>query len=377
MTENLAETTFPGKVGLQQRILPAYRAPLFDRLAVRCDRGLSVFAGRPGRDESILPAEMLAAAHRVGARNFAPLKADNPLYLLWQWGIDRWLESWQPDVLIMEANSRYLSNRYAVKWMHARGRKVIGWGLGAPDILGKGVLAAIRRWERASYLRSLDGVIAYSARGAGQYRQAGINSGRVWVALNAADPRPTTPPPQRDSTGRPVVLYVGRLQARKRIDNLLYACARVEKEAAPELIIVGDGPERERLEALAREVYPRAEFAGDQRGASLDEYFRRADLFVLPGTGGLAVQQAMRHALPVIAAQGDGTQDDLVRIDNGWRVRPGDLDDLAATIQQALSDLPRLRKMGLESFRIVQEEANLENMVDIMIQAIRQTALPE
>ena len=48
---------------------------------------------------------------------------------------------------------------------------------------------------------------------------------------------------------------------------------------------------------------------------------------MLPGTGGLAVQQAMAHGLPVIVAQGDGTQDDLVRPENGWQIPP---DDLAA-----------------------------------------------
>ena len=42
-------------------------------------------------------------------------------------------------------------------------------------------------------------------------------------------------------------------------------------------------------------------------------HFAGADLFVLPGTGGLAVQEAMSYALPVIVAKGDGTQEDLVR----------------------------------------------------------------
>ena len=36
---------FPGRLGLQQRVLPAYRAPFFDLLAGACQGGLSVFAG--------------------------------------------------------------------------------------------------------------------------------------------------------------------------------------------------------------------------------------------------------------------------------------------------------------------------------------------
>ncbi len=54
-------------------------------------------------------------------------------------------------------------------------------------------------------------------------------------------------------------------------------------------------------------------FRAPNMGRNLDSYFSSADLFVLPGTGGLAVQEAMSHGLPVIMGQGDGTNDDLVR----------------------------------------------------------------
>jgi glycosyltransferase involved in cell wall biosynthesis len=124
------------------------------------------------------------------------------------------------------------------------------------------------------------------------------------------------------------------------------------------------------LETLASVIYPRTAFHGAQRGAELENWFNEADLFVLPGTGGLAVQEAMAHGLPVIVAEGDGTQDDLVRPVNGWRVPPGGEAAFASVLQEALSDPPRLRRMGKESFRIVQEEANLEEMVRAFVRAL-------
>jgi glycosyltransferase involved in cell wall biosynthesis len=124
------------------------------------------------------------------------------------------------------------------------------------------------------------------------------------------------------------------------------------------------------MESQAATDYPQTEFLGAKYGLELDQLFGQADLFVLPGTGGLAVQQAMGYALPVIVAQGDGTQQDLVRPGNGWLVPPGDLDALTATLGEALSDAARLRRMGTESFRIVQQEINLERMVDAFIQAV-------
>jgi glycosyltransferase involved in cell wall biosynthesis len=151
----------------------------------------------------------------------------------------------------------------------------------------------------------------------------------------------------------------------------LHACASLPEELKPRLVIVGDGPERPALEALSRQVYPPAEFPGAQRGAGLEGWFQAADLFVLPGTGGLAVQQAMAYGLPVIVAQGDGTQDDLARPGNGWLIPPDDLPALAAALRQALSDPARLRRMGRESYRIVVEEINLESMTEVFLRAAR------
>ena len=110
-----------------------------------------------------------------------------------------------------------------------------------------------------------------------------------------------------------MILFVGRLQARKRVDALMRVCAALPENEQPELWIVGDGPERATLEALAETMYPRARFYGAVHGPDLAPLFARADLFVLPGTGGLAVQEAMSYALPVIVAEADGTQSNLVR----------------------------------------------------------------
>ena len=166
------------------------------------------------------------------------------------------------------------------------------------------------------------------------------------------------------------MLFVGRLQARKRIDILMQGCASLPPSLQPRLIIVGDGPASTTLQAIAAETYPTAEFVGARRGPELASYFAQADLFALPGTGGLAVQEAMTYGLPVIVAQGDGTQDDLVRPENGWQVTPGDQKAFTACLKTALSNIPQLRKMGAESFRIVNEEINLEVMVASFVNAL-------
>ncbi len=139
--------------------------------------------------------------------------------------------------------------------------------------------------------RQLDGIIAYSQRGAEEYLSLGLPLERVFVAHNAAAHRPAAPPPPRPADfDRALLLFVGRLQARKRLEMLFRACAALPADRQPELVIVGDGPARHEFEVQAQAIYPQAQFAGAKHGAELDPYFAQADLFVLPGTGGLAVQ---------------------------------------------------------------------------------------
>jgi glycosyltransferase involved in cell wall biosynthesis len=280
-----------------------------------------------------------------------------------------WLRELIPDALVLEANPRYISTPSAVKWMRKRGVPVIGWGLGS--LQPGGLFTDLRHRARLNFLSQFDALVSYSARGAEQYAALGFPADKIFVALNAAAPRPTLPLPLRPVvTENLSILYVGRLQARKRLDDLIRACAALPSYLQPKLVIVGDGPERESLELTAKQVYPATQFAGAKYGAELAPYFTSADLFVLPGTGGLAVQEAMSYGLPVIVAKGDGTQDDLVRPGNGWQIEEDDPSALLAVLSEALGDVGRLRVMGAESYRIVTEEINLEKMVGIFIEAL-------
>ena len=361
---------FPGRLGLQQRVLPAYRAPFFDVLAKKCNGGLSIFAGKPLPVEQIPVVEALPSAHVYPAKNFNFMNPSSSFYQCWQAGICSWLDEWRPDALVVEANPRFISTRCAIARMHRSGLPVLGWGLGAP--LPKGLLMSLPIKARSRFLSSLDAMIAYSHRGAEEFQRAGFPPSRIFVALNAVAPRPERPPVLRSTEfdKRAIVLFVGRLQSRKRLDLLMYACAAMPDSIKPEVWIVGDGPAKEEFESVARQVYPGAKFLGARYGNDLIEIYNRADLFVLPGTGGLAIQEAMAHGLPVIVAEGDGTQDDLVRSDNGWLVPASDLPALIHSLQDALNNPQELRQMGEASFRIVYEEANIEKMVVVFLEAL-------
>lgn len=357
---------FPGRLGLQQRVLPRYRAAFFDHLAEASEKGLSVYAGLPRRKEAIPPAQTLSKADFHQGRNVHLLGA--ALYLCWQVDLMDWLRNHDPDVLIMEANPRYIATPTAIRWMHARGRPVLGWGLGAPYLHGP--LGRIRTNWRRRFITRFDLLIAYSERGAREYAMLGFPEEKIVVAANAVSPPPTERParsPLKDRSAR--IIFVGRLQARKRVDLLLKACAQIDP--SPHLTIVGDGPERVSLEVLARDIFPQAQFLGAQFGELLQTTLAHADLFVLPGTGGLAVQQAMASGLPVIVAEGDGTQEDLVSGGNGWLIPPGDLEALTRTMRAALQKPDQLESMGERSFELTKQRFNIHVMRDQFLRAIK------
>ena len=358
-------TIFDGKLGLQQRVLPSYRVPFFEGLAAACGGGMSLFAGSPRSSESIIEGSGVIGSKLTLTQNVHILRGS--AYLCWQKGITSWLTGWDPDALVMEANPRYLSSRPAINWMKDRDRPIIGWGLGAPS--DSGFLARSRTWIRNKFVKQFDAIIAYSTIGAEQYKLLGVPEDRVFVAHNAVSPRPAQKPHRalgQEANQR--ILYVGRLQARKRLDILIRACALLNKK--PDLIIVGDGPEREALEALAAIEYPGTLFMGTLQGEDLSSQYLQADLFVLPGTGGLAVQEAMSYGLPVIVAEGDGTQNDLVSGGNGWLIPANNMEKLRETLDQALGDPRLLAEMGDRSFQLVRDRFNIEEMIKVFVEAL-------
>lgn len=125
---------------------------------------------------------------------------------------------------------------------------------------------------------------------------------------------------------RPVRIgYVGRLAREKQLDRLV----GLDRLPGAELVVVGDGPVRERL---ARRL-PRATFTGALQGAELSRAYADLDVFVHPGeheTFCQAVQEALASGVPVVAPDAGGPRD-LVRPDvNGLLFDPATRDPGAA-----------------------------------------------
>ena len=132
----------------------------------------------------------------------------------------------------------------------------------------------------------------------------------------------------------PLLLYVGRVSAEKQIDEI-----KPVLEAIPEarLAIVGDGPNREALEAHFAGT--KTHFVGYLQGLELASAFASADAFVFPSrteTLGLVLLEAMAAGCPVVAARSGGIPDIVTDGVNGYLFEPDDPDGAIAATKTLL-----------------------------------------
>ena len=157
--------------------------------------------------------------------------------------------------------------------------------------------------------------------------------------------------------GPATVLFVGRLVERKGLVHLLEAAAQLRTDLPLRVVIVGDGSERERLEARGRDlrVSDIVEFRGKISDDELQAAYRAADVFVLPSvhdargdTEGLGVVllEAMNLGVPVIGSRIGGIVDIVVDGESGLLVPPGDANALAAALRRVLTDTAVARRLG-------------------------------
>jgi glycosyltransferase involved in cell wall biosynthesis len=153
----------------------------------------------------------------------------------------------------------------------------------------------------------------------------------------------------------PTVLFVGRLDEEKRVDELLRALAMVPRLRAD---IVGDGTCRAEWELLAADlgITDRVQFHGCVDEEALLDAYANADVFCMPGIAelqSLATMEAMAAGKPVVAADAMALPH-LVRPGrNGWLFQPGDVQGLADRLHGVLADPAMTARMGAASSELI------------------------
>jgi N-acetyl-alpha-D-glucosaminyl L-malate synthase BshA len=197
------------------------------------------------------------------------------------------------------------------------------------------------------------------------YDKLGVPVDRdVEVIPNFVDTERFSPAPARDRSrfdtlfdsaggdasdrGSPVLFHVSSFRPVKRVVDLVEVLAAVRRRTKARLMLVGDGPDRQKLMQRAREL-------GVLRslylvGANVDfvDYLRHADAFLLPSESesfGVAALEALSCGVPVVAYEVGGLPDVVTR-EVGRLVAPFDVEALAAATLEILSDEPLRASLG-------------------------------
>jgi teichuronic acid biosynthesis glycosyltransferase TuaC len=204
-------------------------------------------------------------------------------------------------------------------------------------------------------------VLANSAGTARRCAERGARHTRVVHLGTDLPPQPAAPPPT------PTLVTVGNLIARKRHADVIEALAGLAP-AHPDLryVIVGDGPERPALQALAsaRGVADRVEFRGRRPHADAVAAARAATLFVLPSVAeafGVSYVEAMAAGVPAIGVRGEDGPEEIAAAGGGMElVPPRQPEALAATVDALLRDPGKLEGLRDGARRTVADEFTWE-----------------
>lgn len=213
--------------------------------------------------------------------------------------------------------------------------------------------------------RRSDRVVAISSYTADQLRELAD------VPIEVIPYTTSLPAPRERSEPRPpgapfTALFVGRLVERKGVPYLIDALEQLSAELDARLVIVGEGPERGRIEQRVHRqgLDGRVDVRGQISAAALQQAYAAADAFVLPAsvdrrgdTEGLGVVllEAMNHRVPVVASRIGGIPDIVEDGVSGLLVPPGDSAALAAALERLARDPELAARLGEAGYRRLRE----------------------
>ena len=290
----------------------------------------------------------------------------------------------RPDALIISGELGTISSWIVCVWARLLRKKVYFWtSAWEPQT---SLMFRIKRLALRAYFRVPETTLVYSTRAKSKILSLGVPRERITVCYNGIEVDGIF---ERESEitssaaelrrvegigDRLLFLYVGRVIRGKALDLLITAFFETEACRGCALWIVGDGPELAMLKAMV-DAYgvEDIKFWGKQF-TDVESYFAAADCFVLPGSGGLALNQAMLFRTPCICSTADGTEDDLV-IDGvtGLRFLPRDSAGLGAAMRRAveLREGGELSRMGEIAQKRVLETSTVDQMVETFLTVIR------
>lgn len=253
--------------------------------------------------------------------------------------------------------------------------------LPCPPALRPAAAAALWRGVRQVYLQA-DAVTSPTQKAVDlMYAHTGIEGLAVSNGVDLESYRRIP----RVVSGDPVVLFVGRLDPEKHLEDAITAMSLLPRDLPGRLDIVGAGSARTEWERLASDLDlgpDRVRFLGKAPDDELTRAYGRASVFAMPGTAelqSLVTLEAMATGMPVVAADAMALPHLVHHGENGFLYEPGDAAALAGHLTTLLGDPSLRRQMARAGHRIVEPHGfarTLDTFEGLYQQVRRLTPLP-
>ena len=164
-----------------------------------------------------------------------------------------------------------------------------------------------------------------------------------------------------------LIAFVGRLARQKRIEDLLWALQLVRQmDEKIILLLVGDGPEREKLEQLAHQytITPNVRFLGHR--PDVNKLFPLFELFLLASDfegQSNSIMEAMSYGIPVVASDIQPNRELVIHGETGFLTSVGDCTGFAQYAERILADPELAKQLGTAAQKRMQEEFSVDKMV--------------
>jgi glycosyltransferase involved in cell wall biosynthesis len=352
------------RIAILKDIASPYRIPLFNELAAREGielrllllsrndprRNYAFYADEFRFDWDVLPgAELHRGLH----------------WIVFSRGVGRALSRTRPDVVIVGGWNQPAFWR-AFLWARRTRTPLVLWVESTARDARSGAppLEAAKRFA----VRSAAAFLVPGRAAAGYVESLGVGPERIAIAPNAVDLSVFRGVVEQERSRRDeiraergldgcVFLCVSRLSPEKGVDLLARAFHQIEGQ----LVLVGDGPDRERVRAAAP---PSTRLLGHVDREELPSWYAAADCFVMPSrseTWGMAMNEAAAAGLPLLASEAPGAAYDLIDEGvNGFRVPVEDVGALHAALERIAGDptwREQARAATLERARAFSPEA--------------------
>lgn len=371
------------RILIYQESLPDYRLPFLNALAQECE--LLVLYGGATPLKDVKPD-----VSRIKGFRAVELQRKGTAggFLSWHMDLFHQIREFDPHAIISEPRLGLLGV-WHLAYSKEFSDKLIWWLSGHEPEESKFKNRLRRIVRRRLYPRSM-AFITYGSHGREYLRSMGMKQD-VFIAYNSVGSEEISfwrdkllkdevfqaNKDKYRSSGSFSLLYVGRMSKAKNV----LALPDIIEELAPDcsaeqigIVVIGDGDEMGVLKqkVVQKNLGQYFRFTGALYGTDeLAPWFMAADAFVLPGKGGLAINEAVQYGLPVLTANADGTEKDLVSPGMNGEILPfTDPQGFAKVINDWRKDPEKLEIMGKASLNIALDRANTGAMKEGFLKAV-------